>query len=532
MESKGHLILVLHAHMPFIRHPETVAMSEEYWLFDALVESYLPVLETLERLADEQVPYKVTVSLTPPLLEMWADPFLKGRFARYLADRARLAESEITRLAGAPAPRRLAQLYRNRLIRSEELFEHRWHGNLAVAWKRLADAGYIEILASAATHAYLPIWATFPEAVELQIRAGIRHYQQVFGRPPVGFWLPECGYFPGLDRLLWNAGVSYTFLDTHGVLHATPRPRRGVHAPVHCPSGLAIFGRDPYCHQLVWDKWSGYPGEPAYLDYDRDIGYELPLAALEPFTRCGHRVPTGLRYHRLGSQEPGDFYDPDLARIRCQSHVDHFVGVCGDRLEEIHRTGCRGPALAALFDFEHFGHWWHEGPLWLELALRSFAGKRIALSTGTEYLSLYPCHQVVVPNLSSWGYQGYSETWLMGRNHWVLTAIFRVLEELRQMDFTIPCPGSNDRRALHQALTELMLAQASDWTFILNTQTASPYANRRLTSHLGNLTRLLAELRSGVVVPEQLAVLEAQNNTFSALDLVALFQESREDRAA
>lgn len=530
MESEAHLIIVLHAHMPFIRHPETAVMSEENWLFDALVECYLPVLETFERLAEEGVPYKVTMSLTPPLLEMWVDPFLQERFARYLADHVRLAEREMERLAGTPAACGLARRYRDRFLRSGELFEGRWHGDLAAAWRRLADAGHLEILASAATHAYLPLWESFPEAVELQIRAGVRCYEQTFGRPPVGFWLPECGYFPGLDRLLWNAGLSYTFLDTHGVLHATPQPRRGVQVPVHCPSGLAVFGRDPFCHQRVWDKRIGYPGDPAYLDYDRDIGYELPLAELEPFTRCGHRIPTGLRYRRLGSADPADFYDPVLARERCQSHADHFVAVCQARLGELRQRAGRGPVLAALFDVEHFGHWWHEGPLWLELALRALAGARktVDLTTGTEYLATYPTHQVVEPHLSSWGHLGYSETWLMGRNHWVLCSLFRALEELRQLDLAAACAGGNTRAALDQALRELMLAQTSDWPFILNTQTAAPYANRRLASHLGNLAGLLAELRSGAVVLERLAAIEDQNNLFSVLDLAALYQESRE----
>jgi 1,4-alpha-glucan branching enzyme len=530
MDSKGYLILVLHAHMPFIRHPETAATSEENWLFDSLVECYLPVLETFERLAEEGVPYKVTVSLTPPLLEMWADPFLKARFARYLADHAQLAEREMERLAGAPAAFGLARFYRDRFVRTGELFERRWHGDLAAAWRRLAEAGHLEILASAGSHAYLPLWESYPEVVELQIRAGVRRYEQAFGRPPVGFWLPECGYFPELDRRLWNAGLSYTFLDTHGVLHATPRPCRGVQVPVHCPSGLAVFGRDPFCHQRVWDKGIGYPGEPAYLDYDRDIGYELPLAELEPFTRCGHRVPTGLRYHRLGSSAPADFYDPDLARERCQSHADHFVAVCRERLGELHQAAGRGPVLAALFDVEHFGHWWHEGPLWLELALRALAdaGETIELTTGAEYLTTYPTHQVVEPHLSSWGYQGYSETWLMARNHWLLPALFRALEELRQIDLAGACAGGTPRAALAQALRELMLAQTSDWPFILNTQTAAPYAARRLESHLGNLAGLLAELRSGAVDPGRLAALEDRHNLFSALDLAGLYQESRE----
>jgi 1,4-alpha-glucan branching enzyme len=207
------------------------------------------------------------------------------------------------------------------------------------------------------------------------------------------------------------------------------------------------------------------------------------------------------------------------------------VAVCRERLGELHQAAGSGPVLAALFDVEHFGHWWHEGPLWLELALRALAdaGETIELTTGTEYLTAYPTHQVVEPHLSSWGYQGYSETWLMERNHWLLPALQRALEELRQIDLAA-CAGGTARAALDQALRELMLAQTSDWPFILNTETAAPYARRRLESHLENLARLLGELRSGAVDADHLAAIEGRHNLFSMLDLGRLYRESREAR--
>jgi 1,4-alpha-glucan branching enzyme len=530
MEEKGFLLIVLHTHLPFIRHPEMDYASEEDWLFEALVECYLPLLEAFEGLAQEGVPFRVTMSLTPPLLEMWSDPLLQERFSRYLDDHTRLAEREIARLAGEPEMRRLARLYRDRFTRSGALFHRRWRGDLAAAFRRLAEAGHLEILASAATHAYLPLWQTHPEAVELQVRAGVRHYEEAFGRPPAGFWLPECGFYPGLDTLLWQAGLSYVFLDSHGVLHSTPRPRRGLHAPVHCPSGLAAFGRESFCHHLVWQKEGGYPGEAAYLDHRSDIGYELPIEELQPFTRCAHRVPTGLRYRRVGSAHHSDVYDPDLALQRCHSHAEHFAAACQGRVEDIYRVEGRKPVLVALFDTEHFGHWWHEGPIWLSLALRRLAGaaQTVRLTTATEYLEAFPTHQVVRPHLSSWGYQGYSETWLMGSNHWPLPMAFKAFEDLRTIDCSAidrPCAAW---AALDQALRELMLAQASDWAFIIHTHTAAPYATRRLESHLGNVTALVEQLKSGVFDSSLRDSLAQRNSIFSGLDLAELYCEVRD----
>ncbi len=528
MEEKGYLLIVLHTHLPFVRHPELGAAGEEGWLFEALVECYLPLLETFERLVEDGVPFRISMSLTPPLLEMWADPLLQERFLRYLDDHARLAEREIDRLSSEPGARRLAILARDRFVRSRRLFVERWHGDLAGAFKRLAESGCIEILASAASHALLPLWQTHPEAVELQIQVGVRRHEQAFGSPPLGFWLPECAYSPGLDAALWRAGLRYTFLEDHGLLHAEPQPRLGVHAPVHCPSGLAAFGRDWHSHSLVWHKEGGYPGEPAYLDQGRDIGYELPIEDLRPFTHCDHCVPTGLRYRHLGSAHASDFYDPDAAFRRCDMHSEHFVAECQRQVEGLLGRLGRKPVLVALFDTEHFGHWWHEGPTWLDLALRKlvYDQKTVRLTTGAEYLEAHPTHQVVQPHLSSWGYQGYFETWLMGRNHWIYPAVFKALEHLREIESAEADCAGPARMALEQALRELLLAQSSDWAFILHTQTAYPYAARRLEAHIQNLYILLDQLRSGSFDRAQVDAMRERNNIFSGMDLVAHYRRS------
>jgi 1,4-alpha-glucan branching enzyme len=528
MEEKGYLLIVLHTHLPFIRHPELDSAGEESWLFEALVECYFPLLETFEKLVEDGVPFRISMSLTPPLLEMWADPLLQERFLRYLDDHARLAEREIDRLGGEPRARRLATMARDRFVRSRQLFLERWRRDLAGAFKRLAASGCVEILASSATHALLPLWQTHPEAVELQVQVGVRRHEQAFGEPPLGFWLPECAYSPGLDAVLRRAGLRYTFLEAHGLLHAEPQPRLGVHAPVHCPSGLAAFGRDWHCLRLVWHKDGGYPGEPAYLDQGRDIGYELPVADLRPFTRCDHPIPTGLRYRHLGSAHASDIYDPDLALQRCDSHAHHFVTTCQREIDHLHALLGRRPVLVAPFDTEHFGHAWQEGPAWLNLTLRKlvYDQKTVRLVTGAEYLEACPTHQVVRPHLSTWGYHGYCETWLMGRNHWVYPAVFKALEELRELERDISARGGLAPAAFEQALRELLLAQSSDWTYILHTQTALPYATRRLETHLGNLRLLVDQLRSGGFDRERIEAMQQQDNLFMGMDLARHYREA------
>ncbi|HXE71687.1 MAG TPA: DUF1957 domain-containing protein, partial [Candidatus Nitrosotenuis sp.] len=111
--SQGYLALVLHAHLPYVRHPDPERPMEEAWLHQALLECYLPLLEVWERLAAEGVPFRLTLSLSPTLLEMLDDPLLKERFRRYLESRLELAEREVWRTRDDPF-HPAACLYRER----------------------------------------------------------------------------------------------------------------------------------------------------------------------------------------------------------------------------------------------------------------------------------------------------------------------------------------------------------------------------------------------------------------------------------
>ena len=121
----------------------------------------------------------------------------------------------------------------------------------------------------------MPILSVNPTDVDAQIKVGVDHYRKIFGRDPVGFWLPECGYAPGIDNFLAESGIKYFFVDSHGIINADPAPRYNVYAPIYCPSGVAAFGRDWESSKQVWSSKEGYPGDPDYREYYRDIGHEL-----------------------------------------------------------------------------------------------------------------------------------------------------------------------------------------------------------------------------------------------------------------
>lgn len=518
--SAGHLCLVLHAHLPFVRHPEHEDFLEEGWLREAILETYIPLLWVLEELADQDVDYRVTLSLSPTLVAMLNDELLRRRFRRHLDRLCDLSEREVRRTRHLPEFAETARLYRERFARARRDYDERWHEDLPGAFRRLAESGRVELITCAATHGYLPLLKQNPAAVRAQIRVAVAEHAASFGAPPRGLWLPECGYYPGLDEVLGDAGVRYTFVETHAIDHAASRPRYGVHAPLYCPSGVAAFGRDPESTKQVWSSKEGYPGHPDYREYYRDAGFDLDL---EWLGECAHplgiRRNVGIKYHRVtGATEAKAPYVRPGALTRAAEHARHFVAARRSQIENLGARMTRRPIVVAPYDAELFGHWWFEGPEWLGGVLRGAAAGEVGLITPSEYLAAHPVNQTDTPSCSSWGYKGYSEMWLNGKNDWIYPHLHEAADRMAELAEAFPSAVDLRRRALDQAARELLLAQASDWAFIMSQGTVVPYAVRRTREHLSRFHRLAGMIRAGAIDAEALDAIEVQDNLFPRLD--------------
>jgi 1,4-alpha-glucan branching enzyme len=224
--SRGHLVLVLHAHLPFVRQPDHPRFLEEEWLFEALSESYLPLIETFERLAAEKVPYRVTLSVSPPLAAMLTDELLMQRYVGYLHERLDALDGERRRAARHdPDLMPIIGYYEQRYGALMNRFVHRDSMDVTRALMRLASSGHLELITTAATHGYLPLLWMRQSSVWAQLSTGIAAHEQIFGHRPHGLWLPECGFRPGVEHLLNDLGIAYFFVETHGLLKADPRPK-------------------------------------------------------------------------------------------------------------------------------------------------------------------------------------------------------------------------------------------------------------------------------------------------------------------
>jgi 1,4-alpha-glucan branching enzyme len=521
--SQGSLALVLHAHLPFVRHPEHEDFLEEDWLYEAISETYLPLLLVFDKLAEDGVPYRVTMTLTPTLVTMLRDELLMARYARWLEKLCELGEREVHRTRDDATFGRLARFYRDHFESLRRAFQERYGRDLVGAFRRLQDAGYLEILTCNATHGFLPLLQPTPEAVRAQITVAANHYRQTFGRDAAGIWLAECGYYPGVERYLAAERIRYFFVDTHGLTDASPRPLHGPYAPIYTEAGVAAFARDPESSQQVWSADAGYPGDPVYREFYRDIGWDLDLDYVRPYIQpTGDRKNTGFKYYRItGKTQDKQPYDPEAARERAAVHAGNFLFNREKQFEYLaSRMGRRTPVVVAPYDAELFGHWWFEGPQFLDFLIRKVAydQKTFRLVTASDDLREHPENQVATPPLCSWGAGGYANMWLDRSNDWIYRHLLSSARQMVELARDYPDAGTLQRRALNQAARELLLAQSSDWAFIMKTGTMVDYAVRRTKEHVLRFQRLHDQVRSGTIDEAWLAHVESKNNIFPELD--------------
>jgi 1,4-alpha-glucan branching enzyme len=542
-QPSAYLSVTLHAHLPYVINHGTWPHGLE-WLHEAVAETYLPLLGVLRRLERDGFMLKANLSLSPIFMEQLCHPTLLEEFPKYIERKLVYAREDENyfRQNGETHFAETAvfwqEFYDRRLREFYDLDR-----NLVGAFRHFQDIGAIEIIGGAASHGYLPLLGT-DESLTAQLLTGVAAHERHMGRKPRGMWIPDCGYRPagewaapvrasgeetlwapfpriGVEEALAAAGIEFFFVDTHMVEQKTPaeselgpiyRPSL-VEGPLSHAHPVAAFSRDPKTSLQVWSGDSGYPADPHYLEFHKK------------------RWPGGLRYWQvtlarsdMAHKTP---YFPEQAEERARVHAEHFVGLVYDAL----RGGFdadRPPILSALYDAELFGHWWFEGPLWLEHVVRIIARDDfpIALTTASEYLDKYPAEAAVTLPEGSWGKNGNNEVWLNDDTSWTWSDIYRVERVLRDV-----ATGGRWRdglvgeRIAKQMAREVLLLESSDWQFLITTAAARDYAEKRFSGHLGQfveLEMLWAEFLANGKLSEPgeklLSDLEERDGVFAEID--------------
>jgi 1,4-alpha-glucan branching enzyme len=518
----GSFCLVLHGHLPYVlRHGEWP--HGEDWLYEAAAETYLPILAAIEECEFLNGNPRLTIGLTPILLEQLAHDDFKAGFERYLidrADRARsdrdefesLGESHLAHLAG-----RWVDFYQGLAGRFSDI-----GGNIPGAFARLAQRGVAEILTSSATHAYLPLLYE-DSSVHAQIRAGAATSKRLLGFKPSGIWLPECAYRPpgpwyapipwgqvrdrpGTERFVAAEGLTHFFVENQLIEHsrsewidndgwqkvdweeAVKYPDRGwrsVQEPVRVasegsdPGAVAAFGRDPAICERVWSGDIGYPADGVYLEFHKKHGARR---GLRYWKITGHKLD-------LGAKEP---YFPDDVPGKVHEHATHFCNEVRKRLWDYHHRTGRNGVVVASFDAELFGHWWFEGPQFLrDVMLNLNADPDVDLSTTAGYLEQSPPDKAAALPEGSWGDGGDHRVWVNDRVNWMWEVAYRAETTFGRLTYHLPWrerPELADM--MSRAARELLLLQASDWPFVISRDQAVDYGIKRFTQHAGRFERL------------------------------------------
>ena len=517
MDFRYAISLVFEAHLPYIREynkeDDLAQAGEEGRFFEYTSETLIPLLEVLERLENDHVPFRLALVISPVLCHMLNDEHLQKKYLHYIDKQIEFGRQEIERTSGLDGMNKLAQHYYNVTVDRRIAYTERYEKNLLKAFDFYRRRGKLEILASCATHAFLPFISHSPESLQAQTEIPIANYRRYFGSCPQGFWLPALGWTPDIDTYLRAYNFSYTIVDTHGLLSGKPVPKNGCFYPVKTPNGTFILTRDFYAVQEI-EKISS---DESFRNNDRDAGYELPAKTVKQFLNTeGERRRTGFKYWQR--DENNDIvYDPLAARDKVAKYARTFIEKTVNRLDIAARWMKETPISVYAHNADNFGRFWYEGPQFIEALFRLASDYRdFQFLCPSEYIFKQDLSsiQVVTPEFSSCEVNGYGETWLNVSNDWIYRHLIRSMERMTELAERFPDDTGLKERALNQAAREILLAQSSDWPALLYKQESTEYARAQAENALRNFTTIYEALGSNYISTEWLTTLERRHNIF------------------
>jgi 1,4-alpha-glucan branching enzyme len=486
----GSFCMVLHGHMPYVLWHGSWPHGED-WLYEAAAETYLPLLSVIDRCVYLNCNPKLTIGLTPVLLEQLAHRRFKDGFRIYLDDYRQRAKDDRRQFEQANQMHMafLAGRWEEFYTKLSQQFND-IDCNIPIAFERRFRAGQIELLTSAATHGYMPLLLE-DSSIHAQVRAGLNTSQRILGVKPTGMWLPEGAYRPagswtpaipwgshngrvGIERLVGQEGITHFFVDSQ-LINGEP----SIHEPVlvkdsfNGVSPVTAFARDADICKHVWCKFVGYPANSVYLEFHKR-----------------HSPRRGLRYWKITDRKSGlgskDLYYPDDVPSKIHEHVQHFCGQVKRRLYEYRsRTGKNG-VVVACFDSELFGHWWFEGPRFLgDVLLTLNADPDVDLCTSQEYLQSHQPVRRETLSAGSWGEGGDNRVWAANELKWLWEMEYCCETLFGKLTYNLPWRKQSElRKILEKAGRELLLLQASDWPFVISRKQAPDYGAKRFVGHV------------------------------------------------
>jgi 1,4-alpha-glucan branching enzyme len=492
--------LVLKAHIPWKPH-------NEERLFESIFDSFLPLLETFDRLEIDRIPFQIGVSFSPALCFLLSDKDVLKRFDEWLNKRIDFLKQELNRTCNTPE-NTLAHRYYKEAVDKKLLWTDKYERNILKTLGYYQEKGSVELLMTAATYAFLPFYAYSPEAVQAQIETAIGTFRHFFGKYPLGFFLPEIAWDPDIDRFLRAYNFGYTIMDAHAFALGNPAAQKGVFYPIRTKSGVLAMARD------IGAQISPYSIAGCYRDNSRDIVYELPKETFKPFFG-NRRTPTGCKYYARNK----NLYNPDIAAVETRNKARTFLNAQSERLSTVSKFMPETPISLCVCDIDDLGRSWNEGCYFVESLFREAkASENVGIKLLSPGVYLFDQEldkiETITPSFSSSGTNGYAEMWLDYSNDWMYRHMIRAIERMTELAERFPNESGIKERSLNQAAREILIAQDSSWPRMLYNKEYMEYASKQIEGCLQNFTTIYESLGSGHISTEWLTNLEYDHRIF------------------
>ncbi|MDR2865004.1 MAG: DUF1957 domain-containing protein [Spirochaetaceae bacterium] len=526
MSEKNVISFVFHANLPFVRESESRFVYEEMPFFETLSLSFIPFLEMLDRFEAEHIPSHITLVVSPILCQLLRDELVISRYLDYLNNQIIFGEKEIDRRRDTPEILVLAQHYYQRACETRTLFTERYQKNIPNVLSAHAQKGRLELMMTAAMNAYLPFYINYPSAIDAQIETAAASHKAFFKDSSQGFWLPELAYCENLDRILRSHQFEWTIIDTHAALLSRPVPETGSFYPLKTKNGLCLLVKDFYAYQDVMNKESGFAHNKLFRSYFDDAGFDLPLHNVINFLSVeGIRLETGYKYYTQG--ESKEIYNIEQARDAAKKAAGTFLSNRIKSLSEAQNIMHKKAISLSVFPFKYFGRFWYEGWTFIEEVIRQgISYPEIEFITPSAYLYQEKTSdfQLIAPEYSSSGYNGYAEAYFDSSNNWIYRHLLRAIVRMIELSERFDEESGIRERILNQAAREILLATDAELVKLCaNSEQNIPnewccYARDTLKRHIRNFTTLYEALGNSRLSVLFLTDLEQKNNVFPEIN--------------
>jgi 1,4-alpha-glucan branching enzyme len=509
---KIYSIIFLHAHLPYINHINEDYI-EENWYFENVIESYVPFLRMISNLLNDGIEPRFAISISPTLCYMMENENLQNKLKRYINLRLKLIETELKKETDERIIKNL-NMYLN-LYHSSYEFLKTYSFDLITPFKFYKNQGILEIITTPATYPILPFLIN-KQVIDLQITLASMDYRERFLHPLKGIFLSECAYEESVLVPLKKNSISYFFVDETSLDTTKHTP----YSLYRTSNGINVFVRDSVSSESIIGE-SSYPSNPLYRDFYKDIGYERDIDYLKEFTLFTQRIPTGLKYYKIGtlSRSEKEIYEAEPALKQVEIDAEDFIK---KRVEQFKNCE-KSPLVVSCFNMEIFGHRWFEGIYFLEMIFRKVRSERypIQFLTPSQYLSMNSSsNNFIELQTSSWSENGYFDKWLNERNDFIYPYIYEITQKYLRIvnKYVNSSPPFNIDLALRQLGREILLMHSSDWSVMINYDMHREYALYRLKKHYSNALKIIDQINSSSVDISFIKKLENENNIFHSLD--------------